>query len=68
MIIVGMLQRRIPKMKLSDEWILGLIVSMVIGSYGWASAVGLFLSTKIDKLISNHLQHIEERLKKLEDV
>lgn len=58
-------------MKLSDEWILGLIVALIFGNFGYTSAVAVWLSNKLDekieKICENHLKHLEERIKRLEN-
>lgn len=46
---------------------MGLVETLIIGSYVWTATIGAALWKQIEKVKGNHLAHIEERLKSLED-
>lgn len=45
----------------------GLLITLVLGSYGFTWAVYKILDKKFDEVIKNHLQHVTEDIDALED-
>lgn len=45
---------------------MGLVETLVLGSYVFTAWVYRSLKSKFDNLLGNHIKHIEERLDKLE--
>jgi hypothetical protein len=45
---------------------MGLVETLVIGSYLYTTAFGGWLFRQVSKLQSNHLQHLEDRVLSLE--
>jgi hypothetical protein len=50
------------------EIVIGFLFTLATGSYAWSALIYKWLSEKIDKIESNHLKHIEDRLRKLEGI
>ena len=48
-------------------WLLGILIALIFGSYGWTTVIAAYLYRMLNELKSNHLEHINERLEKLED-
>ena len=45
---------------------IGLLESLVLGSYGFTALAWGWAWRQVEQIKSNHLAHVEERLKKLE--
>ena len=47
------------------EVVLGFLFTIACGSYGWTYLVFKWLYVKIDKIETNHLEHVHEDIKQL---
>lgn len=45
---------------------MGLLESLIIGSYVWTTGIAAWLSQRIDKTVSNHILHLSARVVELE--
>ena len=44
-------------------WMLGLLIALIFGSYGWTTACVFWLSKKLETIKSNHFAHIDAHLR-----
>ena len=48
-------------------WLLGILIALIFGSYGWTTVIAAYLYRMLNEFKNNHLEHINERLAKLEN-
>jgi hypothetical protein len=51
---------------LEITWLLGILITLIFGSYGWTTGCTIWLSRKIEQVKNNHIKHVEDRLRALE--
>ena len=65
-------------MNVSTEWLLGILFALNFGSYAWSTACFFLLAARMDRWVlhcdsemdelrDNHIKHLTDRVKALEE-